>query len=420
MESTEKILSQTIRRVKHETKKRKLGRPPKPKRKRGTTKKATGEKRGPYFKSSLPTLNECKVYRNLRIVDVRSAETIGRETGFTKTTTLKLLAKLESRGAIRQDPLPNVWIDKLDTIQQGKVSPRVIERANPQYRKNKLWGDEIDLVNDLGNIVSRMPRYETWANKNREQLIRHYFAIGLGNVAPARNKKPIFTKAKWVAKTTEERLRDMLAHDDWNVGMWITDHVIFDFDEAPVMPDYDTLMTKSPHGYHAYFWRTPETQMIYGLPRVGKQISLQQDQHHLFYSPDQLPLWCRANIDTRALGDFIMLPPSRGYTWAKLRSPAHLPHYNTELLEVWKHRWQWSDLIRPEGKFELPDVIPEGIRQEMLFRFGRSLRGKRKSPGVIDRELRLCNQERCKPPIDQKELERTIKWVWEYKDRKSN
>src|SRR5215216_705516 len=392
---------------------------------RKTTTRPTGKQRGKYFKSGLPSLNECKVYRNLRIVDVRAAETIGKETGFTKKATLKLLAKLEDRGAIRQDPLPNVWIEKLDTIQQSKVSPRMIERPNPQYRKNKIWDDEIDLENDLRRVVGRIPHYETWANKNREQLIRRYFCMGW-NVAPSRNKKPIFTKAKWAAKTANERLSKMLAHEDWDVGMWITDHVIFDFDDASEMPPYNTLMTRSPHGYHAYFWRTPETRMIYGLPRVGKDISMNvqiQDQFHLFYSLNQLPLHCRANIDTRALGDFITLPPSRGYTWAKLRSPAHLRHDNEDLLEVWKHRWQWSDLlnapIRPEGKFELPDEIPEGIRQEMLFRYGRSLRGKRKSFEVIACELRLCNEHRCKPPIDDRELERTIKWVSVYKDRKS-
>jgi hypothetical protein len=150
-------------------------------------------------------------------------------------------------------------------------------------------------------------------------------------------------------------------------------------------------------------------------------MNVQQDQHHLFYSLDQLPFYCRANIDTRALGDFIMLPPSRGYTWAKLRSPAHLPHYNEELLDVWKHRWQWSDLtnnpIRPHGKFELPDELPYGCREQWLFRFGRHLRAKGKSPEVIATELRLCNQQRCKPPIDEQELEETIDWVCVYKNR---
>lgn len=389
------------------------------------TTRPTGKERGEYFKSGLPTLNECKVYRNLRIEDIRPAEEIGRATGFSKKTTLTLLAKLEDRGAIRQDPLPNVWVEKLDTIQQAKLSPRMIQRPNPQYRKNKLWGDEIDLENDLRRVVNQIPHYETWASKNREQLIRRYFALDW-NVAPARNKKPIFTKSEWAKRSKHQRLKFLLDNSDLDIGMWITKHIIFDFDDTPAMPDYDALITKSPHGYHVYFWRTPETRMIYGLPRVGKDISMNaqlQDQLHLFYSLDQLPLHCRANIDTRALGDFITLPPSRGYTWAKLRSPAHLPHFNIALLEVWKHRWQWSDLlnasIRPEGKFELPDEIPEGIRQETLFRYGRSLRAKRSSFEVIASELRLCNQQRCRPPIDDRELERTINWVSIYKDRKS-
>jgi hypothetical protein len=377
-------------------------------------------KRGKYSKSSLPSLNERKVYRNLRDYDNRPAEVIGMETGFTKKTVLKLLRKLESKEAIAQDPLPNVWIEKLDTIQQTNTTPRKIERPNPQFRKRKLWGAEINLVNDLG-VINRIPYYETWANRDREQLIRRYFAIGW-NVAPARNKKPIFTKAKWAAKTPRAKLGFLLAHDDLDVGMWITKHLVFDFDDSPEMPDYDTLITKSPHGYHTYFWRTPETKMIYGLPRVGKDISINLQLQG--YSPNQIPLYCRANIDTRTFGDFITLPPSHGYEWAKLRSPAHLPHYNPDLLEVWKHRWQWSDLlgqrIRPEGKFELPDVIPEGMRQELLFKLGRSLRAKGESFDAIASEIRLCNQQRCEPPIDdEKELERTINWVWVYRNRRT-
>jgi hypothetical protein len=204
--------------------------------------------------------------------------------------------------------------------------------------------------------------------------------------------------------------------------MWITKHVIFDFDNTNELPDYDTLITRSPHGYHAYFWRTPETRMIYGLPRVGKNISINMQLQP--YSLDQIPNYCKADIDTRAFGDFIMLPPSSGYEWAQLRSPAHLPHDHPELLEVWKHRWEWSDLlkhpIRPEGKFVLPDEIPEGVRQEFLFKYGRSLRVKKKSFDVIANEIRLCNEQRCKPPIDDEgELDRTINWAWVYENRRT-
>lgn len=374
------------------------------------------KKRGKYFKSGLPSRNECVVYRNLHDNDMRPAAVIAAETGFTKKTVLRLLRKLESREAIAQDPLPNVWIEKLDTIQQANAAPRKIQRPNPQFRKRKLWGDEIDLVNDLRGVVNRTPHYETWADKNREQLIRRYFALGW-NVAPARNKKPIFTKAKWAAK--KAKLKFLIDNADLDIGMWIDKHVAFDFDNADVMPDYDTLIARSPHGFHAYFWRTPETEMIYGAARIGKNIKQEiTDQIPLFGHP----LYCRADIDTRALGDFITLPPSRGYEWAKLRSPAHLPHYNPELLDVWKHRFGWNEFLsnRRDGKFELPESIPEGVRQEFLFKLGRSLRAKGKSFDVIASEIRLCNQQRCKPPIDdEKIVARTISHVWVYKNRQS-
>ena len=382
--------------------------------------KSTGKKRGPYFKSGLPTPDHCKLYAILEYVDRRPAEVLAVLMARNKKTIQRWLHELEEFGAIAQEPVRNIWIERLDTIQRASRAPRIIERPNPQFRKRKLWGAEIDLANDLRSIVRRSPHYATWANKTREQLIRRYVGIGW-NVAPARNKRPIFTKAEWASKTTEQKLRWMLAHKELDVGMWIEDHVVYDFDHTSIMPDYQTLITKSPHGFHCYFWRTPETRAIYGLPRIGKDISVNMQLQG--FTPDQIPDYCKADIDTRAFGDFVMLPPSRGYSWANLEAPAHLLHYHPELLEVWKHRWHWSDLlgrpIRPEGKFELPDEIPEGFRQEFLFKYGRSLRAKGKSFEVISNEIRLCNQERCKPPLDdQRELERTINWVMVYKNRR--
>src|ERR1051326_4764814 len=96
---------------------KKRGRPPKvtgsSKPKWATIKESTGKKGGKYFKSGLPSKKESIIYANLSEIDTRPAELIAMETGFSKTTVLRLLRKLESKEAIAQDPLHNFWNEKL-------------------------------------------------------------------------------------------------------------------------------------------------------------------------------------------------------------------------------------------------------------------------------------------------------------------
>lgn len=61
--------------------------------------------------------------------------------------------------------------------------------------------------------------------------------------------------------------------------------------------------------------------------------------------------------------------------------------------------------------FELPEVVPEGGRNDTLFRYGRSLRAK----GADDAEVLDClieaNAERCAPPLPESEVQTTARSV---------
>ena len=94
-----------------------------------------------------------------------------------------------------------------------------------------------------------------------------------------------------------------------------------------------------------------------------------------------------------------MGPPSEAdgfpYEWLNELEPAAL---TTELLELLKDRH--SALTRPKTG----SVVPEGTRNEVLFREACSLRSKGKEAADIEKILRAINHERCRPPLPEAEV----------------
>jgi hypothetical protein len=297
--------------------------------------------------------------------DYRNFQTLGDLLGVSRDTSRRSCHRLARLGLIRLDPLPN-----------GK-------RKNPRYRIVKLR-NRLLKVEDL----FRAPHFETWKTKNKPQLLFRYMLMGW-NICPLmrREKKPIFSKQEWARKSQEQKLTEF--KQGRGIGLWIDDLVVYDFDYTDAPPDYNTLMTKSPHGYHCYFTRTQETKHIYNMARIAP------------------------NIDTRARGGLIVLPPTRGYKWIKAMPPQPLPK---DLLALW-NRWQQQQeqesktakAISLSGKLStknLPKTIVYPQRGHALFVYGRSLRPR--TFEFIDPALRTINQKHCQPPIAEKRLKQII------------
>lgn len=62
-------------------------------------------------------------------------------------------------------------------------------------------------------------------------------------------------------------------------------------------------------------------------------------------------------------------------------------------------------------KFTLPDVISKGSRNSTIFYYGGTLRNKGASADEIARALTEANKMRCKPPMDQTEVDSIIRSV---------
>lgn len=128
-----------------------------------------------------------------------------------------------------------------------------------------------------------------------------------------------------------------------------------------------------------------------------------------------------AGLDTRGDGGYIIAPGSlhvsgRYYEWEKGKSPGYiafapLPAWLLALLEGAYTRQvsAWVGDGSGEGQ-----PIPEGERNDALFKLGCSLRGQGFSAGEIVATLLDVNGQRCLPPLPEAEVQRIVQSVVQY------
>ncbi len=115
----------------------------------------------------------------------------------------------------------------------------------------------------------------------------------------------------------------------------------------------------------------------------------------------------RGTLDTRGAGGYVLLPPSRNaqgpYEWERLLNgnPPELPKAIADELP----RQEFVGENKPAES--IPDSIPDGKRNDTLFRSGCSMRRKGFSEEAICAALLVENKRRCNPPLEDSEV-RTI------------
>lgn len=109
--------------------------------------------------------------------------------------------------------------------------------------------------------------------------------------------------------------------------------------------------------------------------------------------------------DIRAAGGYVVAPPSEGY---KLIQAGSMPWVDSLEEYVEEEFFPYFDIDyekkTPGGT--LPDEITEGARNDTLFRFAALMRGGRATEEEILAALRVANRDRCKPPLDDEDVER--------------
>lgn len=130
--------------------------------------------------------------------------------------------------------------------------------------------------------------------------------------------------------------------------------------------------------------------------------------------------------DVKADGGSIMAPPShhksgRQYAWELHPADvelANLPEWLHTAID--KAHMDKGSIIKggrapvkrtAAGGFELPAIVSEGNRADMLYKFGCSLRAKGADEKELQRELHDANDTRFNPPLDRKQVDSTINSV---------
>lgn len=116
-------------------------------------------------------------------------------------------------------------------------------------------------------------------------------------------------------------------------------------------------------------------------------------------------------VDTRADGGYVVAPPSivgTSYAWAPAYEltcpPGELPLPPSWLLEQIK-----SQRATPRTGPIAPNEICEGTRNDRLTSIAGSMRRGNMSEGMILAALRAANHERCRPMLEDEEVEK-IAW----------
>lgn len=132
------------------------------------------------------------------------------------------------------------------------------------------------------------------------------------------------------------------------------------------------------------------------LPATAVAKTRSGGQHHYYFVQGSYPnsRGFLPGIDIRSDGGYVVAPPSDGYYWTTNFSIAQADDTVYDFLQK-KERTQF---------FELPDVIPEGGRNDTLFKFASSMQAKGVPDDVIAQELERVNAEKCQPPLDDRDI----------------
>ena len=147
-------------------------------------------------------------------------------------------------------------------------------------------------------------------------------------------------------------------------------------------------------------------------------------QHYYFDVGDKYIAGCESEkifIDIRCDGNLIVAPPSihpdtgKPYVWEI--SPEDMQPAKANKIDKACIDWVYKNRKGADKDGNTDTTIPEGTlqegegRNEFLFKQGRSIRGKGADDATVTAFLTALNQTKCQPPLDDKELKKTIKSV---------
>lgn len=142
----------------------------------------------------------------------------------------------------------------------------------------------------------------------------------------------------------------------------------------------DTLVVKTPHGYHRYF-SYPAVDISNSVGKLGP------------------------GLDIRADGGYVVAPRSeihdQSYTYLNEAAVGCLPQ-------------RWVDRLKARSVV-LAAAAEEGFRNDTLFREACKLRARNISQSEALAQLHEFNRSQCTPPLDDQEVQKCVQSAWRYR-----
>ena len=188
-----------------------------------------------------------------------------------------------------------------------------------------------------------------------------------------------------------------------------------------VVLDFDEDDGKDVHGFDTL----SEWEDEFGeLPATATAITGRGGMHYMYRAnrPYHPSVNRDLGVDVRGEGSYIVAPPSvhpngRAYEWNRGDAP-----WERDVAPVDDNVDAFIDHVQRNGgvgqdegaqgeRFQLPQRIKHGDRNDTLYRYGCSLRSRGYADDAIDAMMHVANERNCVSPMDEGELKGIIKQV---------
>ena len=245
----------------------------------------------------------------------------------------------------------------------------------------------------------------------------NYAKLGLA-VFPIipRAKKPLTANGFKDATTDPAKIDEWwTVHPDANVGI-----ATGDMSGGLAVIDMDVDKEKDKDGYHAFMRWCDENFLI--LPDSWLSITGRGGYHLMYKSTFSVPSkigWLE-DVDIRANGGYIVAPPSihpngARYEWEQAPDEYELISTDDIDVEYVFNSVLVADKTDKSEPLKVPDVIPEGHRDEFMFKLACKYQSMGMSDSAMLAALQEENKARCQPPLTEREIKKKVEQAQKYK-----
>lgn len=155
------------------------------------------------------------------------------------------------------------------------------------------------------------------------------------------------------------------------------------------------------------------------LPETASSTTGSGGTHYLFRAPAGVAVKSAAHVlpgvDVRGDGGYIVAPPSvhpngNRYEWdMEPWADCEIATADETVLKLVQ-----LDGAQEQQRFELPDEVPQGKRDETMFKYACSLQAQGIGDDAIYRIVSDANKARCRPPLDEDTVRQKVHQALHY------